>query len=206
MRASSFTVGVARDRNLIARLHAETGQFQRVCTDVLYYTVLYCTMTVTSSNSTIAIATTITITNTTTATATATTTATTTITTTSTTTTTTTPPTPTPPTPTPPTPTPPTPTPPPTPPTPPPPPTPTPTPIDILVLRVGSLGAGSVGFEGQNQFPQSCSSIFRHRVSSCCSISLFMYFNSNFSTGGTAHGSLESICLDPGVGQKRQAH
>ena len=75
-----------------------------------------------------------------------------------------------------------------------------------LVLRVGSLGAGSVGFEGQNQFPQSCSSIFRHRVSSCCSISLFMYFNSNFSTGGTAHGSLESICLDPGVGQKRQAH
>ena len=78
--------------------------------------------------------------------------------------------------------------------------------IDILVLRVGSLGAGSVGFEGQNQFPQSCSSIFRHRVSSCCSISLFMYFNSNFSTGGTAHGSLESICLDPGVGQKRQAH
>ena len=78
--------------------------------------------------------------------------------------------------------------------------------FDILVLRVGSLGAGSVGFEGQNQFPQSCSSIFRHRVSSCCSISLFMYFNSNFSTGRTAHGSLESICLDPGVGQKRQAH
>ena len=65
---------------------------------------------------------------------------------------------------------------------------------------------GSVGFEGQNQFSQLCSSIFRHRVSSCCSISLFMYFNSNFSTGGTAHGSLESICLDPGVGQKRQAH
>ena len=63
-----------------------------------------------------------------------------------------------------------------------------------------------VGFEGQNQFSQLCSSIFRHRVSSCCSISLFMYFNSNFSTGGTAHGSLESICLDPGVGQKRQAH
>ena len=79
-------------------------------------------------------------------------------------------------------------------------------PIDTLVLRVGSLGAGSVGFEGQNQFSQLCSSIFRHRVSSCCSISLFMYFNSNFSTGGTAHGSLESICLDPGVGQKRQAH
>ena len=78
--------------------------------------------------------------------------------------------------------------------------------IDTLVLRAGSLGAGSVGFEGQNQFSQLCSSIFRHRVSSCCSISLFMYFNSNFSTGGTAHGSLESICLDPGVGQKRQAH
>ena len=48
--------------------------------------------------------------------------------------------------------------------------------IDILVLRVGSLGAGSVGFEGQNQFPQSCSSIFRHRVSSCCSISLIYVF------------------------------
>ena len=78
--------------------------------------------------------------------------------------------------------------------------------LATLVLRVGSLGAGSVGFEGQNQFSQLCSSIFRHRVSSCCSISLFMYFNSNFSTGGTAHGSLESICLDPGVGQKRQAH
>ena len=69
--------------------------------------------------------------------------------------------------------------------------------FDILVLRVGSLGAGSVGFEGQNQFPQSCRSIFRHRVSSCCSISLFMYFNSNFSTGGTAHGSLEKHLLGP---------
>ena len=78
--------------------------------------------------------------------------------------------------------------------------------VDILVLRVGSLGAGSVGFEGQNQFPQSCSSIFRHRVSSCCSISLFMYFNSNFSTGGTAHGSLESICLDPGDLAKNDKH